>query len=320
MSIIQIILIFYLIKRRRNQDCYYYVDHYNCDGGVKDDNWGVKKYWNDWDEYFCFQTPYKGGTSDPVYRESYQDMHYLVGYAKQEYYENKTICNVSVYTRVNKKKIFLGTQHELRYTFGDIDQTTNYILIYKENGSYIDGLNVTVRIVNKGQMDTLYKLVLEKEYFIWNVPPVNYDNTTLNSNGQKGAIVELFGWPYADIIEEADFLKLTGYLGVKITPPNEHVVTDSWIETNGLNPWEYFVQPVSYKFKSRFGDKEYLIYFINECRKKGIRVYSQVVINHMTHQGNDIYLNHYDKYGGSAEKLIYIGQEKMLLLDLHILL
>jgi hypothetical protein len=38
--------------------------------------------------------------------------------------------------------------------------------------------------------------------------------------GQKGAIVELFGWPYRDIEQEcATFLGKAGYLGVKIAPP-----------------------------------------------------------------------------------------------------
>ena len=33
---------------------------------------------------------------------------------------------------------------------------------------------------------------------------------------------------------------------------------------------------------------------INTCRKKGIRIYSQVSINQMTYGGNDIYENHYE--------------------------
>jgi hypothetical protein len=32
---------------------------------------------------------------------------------------------------------------------------------------------------------------------------------------------------------------------------------------------------------------------IYKCRKKGIRIYSQVVINQMTFLGNDIYDDHY---------------------------
>ena len=287
MKVNHIIFILYFIKILTEEACYYYIDHYNCDHD------GTTKYYHEWDDY-CFQTSYKGGTADPPHRESFQDMHYLVGYARLQYSSNKTICNVSVYTRVNKNKIKLNVDHKLLYTFGDIEQETNYILIYKENNSYLEGLDVSVRIVRIGETETLYQLKLEKEYFIWNVPEVLYDNEEINANGQKGAIVELFGWPYGDIIEELDFLKITGYLGVKISPPNEHVMTDNWMETNGLNPWEYFIQPVSYKLKSRFGDKLDLINLINECRSKGIRVYSQVVINHMTHQGNDIYNNHYE--------------------------
>ena len=248
---------------------------------------------SEWDSY-CFQTPYRNGTSDPVYRESYQDMHYIVGYTRLQYSSSYTICNVSIYTRVNPNEINLETTHEILYSFENIEQKINYIIISKEDNPYQNGISVSARIVKKGSNETLYELKLEKEYFIWNVPEVDHDNATLNENAQKGAIVELFGWPYEDIIEESDFLKLAGYLGVKIIPPNEHVMTEAWMESNGLNPWEYFVQPVSYKFKSRFGNKEDVINLVKKCRQKGIRIYSTVVINHMTHQGNDIYNDHYE--------------------------
>jgi alpha-amylase len=36
-------------------------------------------------------------------------------------------------------------------------------------------------------------------------------------NGQKGAIVELFGWPYGDIAQECTKLAAYGYLGFKVT-------------------------------------------------------------------------------------------------------
>jgi alpha-amylase len=44
--------------------------------------------------------------------------------------------------------------------------------------------------------------------------------------GQKGAIVELFGWPYADIKEECEFLGKAGYMAVKVFPPQESVTSD----------------------------------------------------------------------------------------------
>ena len=71
----------------------------------------IHMYKDQWDD-FCFQTPFKGGTTDPIYSYSYKDMAYLVGYTKQEYYSNRIMCNVSVYTRFNKKKVKLGKEHE----------------------------------------------------------------------------------------------------------------------------------------------------------------------------------------------------------------
>ena len=106
---------------------------------------------------------------------------------------------------------------------------------------------------------------------------------------------KIFGWPFDDIAEECNLLKVAGYLGVKITPPNEHVLTQNWIESDGLNPWEYFIQPVSYKLHSRLGNKIQLKNMINKCRKKNIRIYSQIVINQMTFNGNDIYETHYEE-------------------------
>jgi len=38
---------------------------------------------------------------------------------------------------------------------------------------------------------------LEKLDFIWNHPEVSTPSNF--KNGQKGAIVEMFGWPYEDI-------------------------------------------------------------------------------------------------------------------------
>ena len=130
---------------------------------------------SEWDSY-CFQTPYRNGTSDPVYRESYQDMHYIVGYARLQYSSNYTICNVSIYTRVNPNEINLETTHEILYSFENIEQKINYIIISKEDNPYQNGISVSARIVKKGSNETLYELKLEKEYFIWNVPEVDHDN------------------------------------------------------------------------------------------------------------------------------------------------
>ena len=77
-------------------------------------------------------------------------------------------------------------------------------------------------------------------------------------NGQKGAIVELFGWPYDDIKEECDFISHAGYLGLKVFCPTEHMESRDHLEGTVLNPWWYAVQIVSYKLESRYGNKTQL--------------------------------------------------------------
>lgn len=70
--------------------------------------------------------------------------------------------------------------------------------------------------------------------------------------------MELFGWPYADIEKECTFLSKAGWMGVKVYPPQEHLLTDYWLADNGeLNPWYYNYQPVSYKLDSRSGKKQF---------------------------------------------------------------
>ena len=100
--------------------------------------------------------------------------------------------------------------------------------VTRENDGYPDGFSLSAKIVKtNNEAETIATLDLEEEYFIWNIPIVDHDNTTINKNGQKGAIVELFGWTYEDIIEESDFLRFAGYLGNKKTPPNEYVFTNN---------------------------------------------------------------------------------------------
>ena len=248
---------------------------------------------NEWDDR-CFQTPPRTSTHGD-YKESYQDMHYLVGYIRLLYSSNKQICNITFVTRVNPSLGIRDTDYKIIYTFGTIEQYENYMILTSENDTYSSGLNISAKIVNNNG-EILARLELEEEYFIWNNDNI-HKNETIYEKGQRGAIVELFGWPYDDIAEECDILKVAGYLGVKITPPNEYVMTENVIEDGELNFWKYFYQTVSYKFKSRLGNKAQLKNMINKCRKNGIRIYAQVVINHMTYNGNDVYTEHYNDDG-----------------------
>ena len=141
----------------------------------------------------------------------------------------------------------------------------------------------------------LAKLELEDEYFMWDNPTVNQGYQY--ENGQKGAIVELFGWPYDDIAEECEFIGNAGYMAVKVFPASEHILTFDTVENGELNPWWFIYQPVSYRLHSRSGDKKQFKNMINTCRKHGVRVYSDAVINHMVGNGNDMYADHRNSAG-----------------------
>jgi alpha-amylase len=70
--------------------------------------------------------------------------------------------------------------------------------------------------------------------FVWNAPTVS--QAAQFNNGQKGAIVELFGWPHNDVAQECAAIGKMGYLGVKVFPVMEQVMSDQPFN-NILNPW-----------------------------------------------------------------------------------
>lgn len=102
------------------------------------------------------------------------------------------------------------------------------------------------------------------------------------STGATGVIVQLFDWPWPAIGAEcSNVLGPDGYAAVQISPPEEAVV----LAASGY-PWWQAYQPVSYQLSSRFGTEAQLASMISACHAAGVKVYADVVLNHMTGQVN----------------------------------
>lgn len=94
------------------------------------------------------------------------------------------------------------------------------------------------------------------------------------------SILILFGWRWKDIINEVPFLAQHGYDAIKLSPPQESAVTP------GHAWWEMY-QPVTYHLSSRYGTEEDLKSLISLCHSYGIKVYVDLVLNHMARIENE---------------------------------
>ncbi|XP_059622265.1 alpha-amylase A-like [Phlebotomus argentipes] len=91
----------------------------------------------------------------------------------------------------------------------------------------------------------------------------------------RSVIVHLFEWKFSDIATECEeYLGPNSFGGVQVSPVSECVISPkrAW--------WERY-QPVSYAIISRSGDELDFADMVKRCNEAGIRVYVDVVFNHM---------------------------------------
>jgi alpha-amylase len=113
--------------------------------------------------------------------------------------------------------------------------------------------------------------------------------------GRSDVMANLFEWNWTSVAKECiDVLGPSGYAGVQVSQP-----ADSLKRTelgNGsdtvLHPWWEIYQPVSYELAGRMGTEAEFRDMVKTCRKAGVKVYVDAVVNHMTGQGSV-------SYGGS---------------------
>jgi len=100
----------------------------------------------------------------------------------------------------------------LEYNWNKAGFTTS--ATFSATSSLTDALSLTVKATDSAGKE--YTIDLESPNFIWQNPKV--DQSSVYENGQKGGIVELFGWPHADVEAECASLGKMGWMGVKIFP------------------------------------------------------------------------------------------------------
>jgi alpha-amylase len=88
------------------------------------------------------------------------------------------------------------------------------------------------------------------------------------------AIVVLMGWKWKDILYEIPFLAAHGLDAIKISPPQEFAVLPG-------RPWYEAYQPVSYELSNFYGSEEDFVAMIDTCHTFGVKVYADLLINHM---------------------------------------
>ncbi|XP_031350055.1 alpha-amylase A-like [Photinus pyralis] len=94
----------------------------------------------------------------------------------------------------------------------------------------------------------------------------------------RNTIVHLFEWKWKDVADECErFLQYKGYGGVQVSPPTENIVVPN-------RPWWERYQPISYKLVTRSGNEADFLDMSQRCNAVGIRVYADVVINHMARE------------------------------------
>lgn len=91
----------------------------------------------------------------------------------------------------------------------------------------------------------------------------------------RSIIVQLLEWKYTDIAKECEtFLGPNGYGAIQVSPVTENVIIEG-------RPWHERYQPVSYNFITRSGNEKQLKDMIKRCNTAKIRVYIELVLNHM---------------------------------------
>ncbi len=156
------------------------------------------------------------------YQPSYQDNYALVGYADIKYTSpartEADVCIVAIHK--DQSKVTLTYYFE-----GQAQATPCKRFTTSHTG--------TVALKVTASDNT--KLEIAAITLIWNVQKLA-DRPGDYRNGQKGAVAELFGWPHKDVEKECELIAKAGYLGAKLFPIHEQLMSHQPFN-DVINPW-----------------------------------------------------------------------------------
>ena len=127
---LKVLLLYVLISKVFSQDCSNFNDEYYWENNQI-------AYPESWDER-SFQTPPRYVLN---WRENFQDMHYLVGYAQWKYSSDRKFCTINFITKVNPNI----NNYKIIYKFGDREQESNSFTVTSSK-SYLNGFPISARI------------------------------------------------------------------------------------------------------------------------------------------------------------------------------
>lgn len=166
-----------------------------------------------------WQTPKQG---HPNYQASFQDMHSLVGYGDIRYTSpartSADVCIVAIHR--------LEGQVTMEYHFNGVAQSENC-----KRFTTADSGEVSLKVVASDGSE----LVIPAMTLLWNAQTLGSRPGDFRG-GKKGAVAEMFGWPHRDVEKECELLSKAGYLGVKLFPVHEQLMSTQPFEKS-MNPW-----------------------------------------------------------------------------------
>ena len=122
--------------------------------------------------------------------------------------------------------------------------------------------------------------------------PRHQPQSTASGPAHREVIANLWEWNWESVGKECTtVLGPKGYGGVQVAPPQDSLKRQRLGDGSDtvLHPWWEVYQAVDYALTSRMGDEQQFRSMVSTCRKAGVRVYADVILNHMTGQGDTSY-------------------------------